>query len=128
MGDGTATLSATTYRDLLVRAGDLPSGMFVAARDICAGFGPGEIRATVDTVDGHEHVTLGKGSIFGGHISIGWPVGRRDGSLLVELPRETDRGAWRVWVPEAAVVRIEDLELAISDAAPSLSRVNGRGE
>jgi hypothetical protein len=31
-------------------------------------------------------------------VSIGWPVGREDDFFLVELPRETMHGSWRVWV------------------------------
>jgi hypothetical protein len=31
-------------------------------------------------------------------VSIGWPVGRDGGFYLVELPRETMHGSWRVWV------------------------------
>jgi len=30
-------------------------------------------------------------------------IGERDGLLLVELPRESLSGRWRVWVPKSAV-------------------------
>ena len=30
-------------------------------------------------------------------------IGARDGLLLVELPRESLSGRWRVWVPKSAV-------------------------
>jgi len=36
-------------------------------------------------------------------LEIGYPVGRDEENYLVELPRETSRGFWRVWVAKDKV-------------------------
>lgn len=68
------------------------------------GMGPSEILAVVPDVDhpGLE-VFLDAGSTADGSVEVGYPVGRRPGHLLVELPQEACNGARRVWVPEDAV-------------------------
>ncbi len=66
---------------------------------------PDEVVATVDTEDGAEQVVLSRSSIERDSILVGYPVGQRNGSsLLVELPRETLTGAWRVWVKKDNLV------------------------
>ncbi len=41
-------------------------------------------------------------------IEVGHPITRREDRSLVELPRETARGCWRVWVPNDALVGQEE--------------------
>lgn len=73
-----------------------------------AGLHPSEIIVSVKTLSGKEHLVVSNRSIDDGLISVGWPLGKKDdGSRLVELPRETQSGAWRVWVPAS---ELEDEE------------------
>jgi hypothetical protein len=59
---------------------------------------PSEAVVAVRTKDGLERLVVSRRSIVNGAVSIGWPI-RQDGdTYLVELPRETQSGAWRVWV------------------------------
>jgi hypothetical protein len=59
-----------------------------------------EVLVIVATRDGEEQVILDDASVIRDRIDVGNPVGRSNGHLLVELPRETTRGKWRVWVEE----------------------------
>lgn len=45
-----------------------------------------------------ERLVVDADSIENGAIEVGSPVGKRNGHYLIELPRETFRGTWRVWV------------------------------
>jgi hypothetical protein len=64
------------------------------------GLHPNEAVVAVQTDHGQERLVVSKRSIERGSIRVGWPLGERpDGYVLVELPRETETGAWRVWVP-----------------------------
>ncbi len=38
-----------------------------------------------------------------GTIDVGYPVARNNGYLLVELPRETLSGAWRIWIDQDVI-------------------------
>jgi len=70
---------------------------------------PSEVIVAVTDADGHdEEVIVDRRSLSGESLGIGHPVGRDGDRLLVELPRETAGGAWRVWVPEASVVPFAD--------------------
>jgi hypothetical protein len=64
------------------------------------GLHPNEVAVAVQTDHGQEHLVVSKRSIEHKTIRVGWPLGRREGYVLVELPHETQTGAWRVWVPE----------------------------
>jgi hypothetical protein len=35
-------------------------------------------------------------------------LGTKDQTTLVELPRETESGAWRIWVPSDQLIEIEE--------------------
>jgi hypothetical protein len=61
---------------------------------------PSEVVVVVSTSDGMESLVVDKGSLSGEYLEIGQPLGQEDGRLLVELPRETYSGAWRVWVQQ----------------------------
>ena len=39
-----------------------------------------------------------------GSLTVGYPLRRDDGLVLVALPRETDRGSFRAWIPTADVL------------------------
>lgn len=74
------------------------------------GPGPSEVIVSVATSTGSlEQLVIDISSLSSGFVDVGYPVGRDQQNYLVELPRETVRGAWRVWVPES--------ELRTSEAA-----------
>lgn len=62
------------------------------------GLHPSEVVVGVPTKDGIEEIMLDKRSVSNSTIPVGWPVGRQGKHLLVELPRQTVSGSWRVWV------------------------------
>ena len=66
---------------------------------------PSESVVMLETADGErEELIVDKRSIDSDTLKIGYPI-RRDGDrLLVELPRETLRGSWRVWVNQDLVM------------------------
>lgn len=68
---------------------------------------PSEAVVTVNTGDGQERLVVSRRSIKQDSISIGWPLGQNDALVLVELPRETQSGAWRVWVPKDEIFEEE---------------------
>jgi hypothetical protein len=66
---------------------------------------PSERIIAVVTADGgRETVYVDKDSIDSSTIEIGHPVGSTQGRLLIELPRETTSGRWRVWVNKSDVL------------------------
>ena len=67
------------------------------------GLDPREVVVAVQTRGGREELAVDETSLRGTMLNVGWPVGQRDDDFLVELPRETFRGFWRVWVPKSDV-------------------------
>lgn len=57
----------------------------------------------MDTTSGAEHLVVNQRSLTDDKLEIGYSINSRDSDLLVELPRETINGSWRVWVPQALV-------------------------
>ncbi len=69
------------------------------------GLHPREVVVRVRTADGaDEEVAVDETALAGDTLEIGYPIALDDDRALVELPRETSRGSWRLWVPRAAVV------------------------
>ncbi|MBI3987641.1 MAG: hypothetical protein HY343_12005 [Lentisphaerae bacterium] len=61
--------------------------------------------ALINTSDGKSvEVILAKAQVTGETIRAA-EIGRDAGRVLVELPRETTAGSWRIWVKTAAIVR-----------------------
>jgi hypothetical protein len=73
--------------------------------DILAnGPGPSEKVVEITTSDGTEEVVLHSSSLDSeGRIEVG-VLGRHEGRALIELPRESVTGRWRVWVPITALI------------------------
>lgn len=80
--------------------------MQLRVRMIGQGLYSDEVLVAVSTPEGEAEILLDSVSVDRDRIEVGSPVGRMNGHLLVELPRETTRGEWRVWVDKA------DLEMA----------------
>lgn len=65
---------------------------------------PSESVVKLETADGgSEELIVDKRSIDSDTLQIGYPISREGDRLLVELPRETLRGSWRVWVNQDLV-------------------------
>lgn len=74
--------------------------MRVKVREVSKGLHPSEVVVEVKTADGPEKLVIDKRAVEANSVSVGSPLGMRGDLYLVELPRETMSGAWRVWVPE----------------------------
>jgi hypothetical protein len=69
------------------------------------GLHPSQVSVSVNARDGVHFVLLNKATIDSNStIDVGNPVGRREGDFLIELPEETDGGAWRLWVSRNALI------------------------
>lgn len=78
--------------------------MRVKVQEIGAALHPSEVVVQVKTVKGVENLTVDKRSISASSLSVGSPIARsEDKHSLIELPRETMSGAWRVWVADDAL-------------------------
>jgi len=81
--------------------------MRLLVEEVGSGLHPSEAVVIVKTAKGQERLIVSKRSISNGSIEVGWPL-REDGDdLLIELPRETQAGAWRVWVNRTQITEPE---------------------
>jgi hypothetical protein len=78
--------------------------MRVRIEEVGTGQHPSEKVVRLQTRDGPEQLIVDKRSIHDNSLDVGFPVGQHNGQFLVELPRETLRGAWRVWVDRGVLV------------------------
>jgi hypothetical protein len=81
--------------------------MRLIVEEVGKGLHPSEAVVSIKTAEGAQRLVVSSRSIQNGSISIGWPLGEKEGAVLVELPRETQSGAWRVWVPKDQVIEEE---------------------
>ena len=66
---------------------------------------PSEVFVAVKTVNGEkESLIVDKRSVDNDSLDIGYPVGGDDQRYLIELPRETTSGQWRIWVDRNEVM------------------------
>ncbi len=73
----------------------------VKVRTVGAGQHPSEAVVAVTTADGkQEELIVDKRALEGNTLRIGYPLRSEAGRFLIELPRETMDGSWRVWVRE----------------------------
>jgi hypothetical protein len=72
---------------------------------VCEGQHPSEVVVSVTTADGQsEQLVVDTRSLKDNTVEVGYAVGRDNDRFLVELPRETSRGLWRLWVPKDSLV------------------------
>lgn len=62
------------------------------------GMHPREVIVAVETRGGLEQVAVFDNLLSGEGMQIGYPLDEADGYFLMELPSETAKGVWRVWV------------------------------
>jgi hypothetical protein len=68
------------------------------------GPGPSERVVEIATSDGTEEIVLHSSSLdTQGRMEVG-VLGCKEGRALIELPRESASGRWRVWVPLTALI------------------------
>lgn len=74
--------------------------MRVKVKEIGESLHPSEVIVQVNTSKGHENLVVDRRSVASNSLAVGSPISQADDLWLVELPRETMSGAWRVWVPK----------------------------
>lgn len=72
--------------------------MRLKVKSLGEGLHPSELFVSVETRDGPQDLIVDPTSISKSSLTIGWPVAKEGGYLLVELPRPTSVGSRRVWV------------------------------
>lgn len=77
--------------------------MKVKVTKVSEGSHPSEVIVSVDTTAGPERLVVHQRSLQNDGLDIGYPINREDSNYLIELPRETISGSWRVWVPASVV-------------------------
>ena len=81
----------------------------IAVEQIEDGLHPSEVVVTIRTSGGEiEEVAVDRQLVENKALKA-YAVGSEGDRVLVELPRETLRGSWRVWMPAASVVVEEAL-------------------
>jgi len=77
------------------------------------GLHPDETVVSVRTKDGPVTMVVDHTIIYPDDtVVVGWPVARDASLFLVELPRETESGSWRVWVAEQELQAEEERKRA----------------
>ena len=72
--------------------------MRIRIEKVSQGLHPAEIVVRLETRSGREELVVDTQHLEDDTLNIGWPVGREAEYYLIELPTETFRGSWRVWV------------------------------
>lgn len=78
--------------------------MLLKIENLGSGLHPSELVVGINAKDGDEAVAVDRASVFEDKLSIGWPVGQEGNFYLVELPRQSFSGKWRVWVKKSCVL------------------------
>ena len=72
------------------------------------GMHPREVIVEITTRDGVEHAPIFDHNLKDDLLPIGYPVGASGDFYLVELPNETTRGKWRIYVNKSDVVSLKE--------------------
>jgi hypothetical protein len=67
------------------------------------GLMPTEKIAQIETADGESEAVAVSSENIRENRLMAFEIGRREGKVLVELPRESTSGRWRIWVKESAI-------------------------
>ena len=80
--------------------------MRIRCKLVVEGPGPSEAVVAVKTARGPlEEVVVYTGLLQNEQLEVGPFLGSRDGQTLIELPRESASGRWRIWVPNSEVIK-----------------------
>ena len=89
--------------------------MRLKVEKIGEGLHPSEIVVSVKGKDGPTALVLDPSIIFeDGTVNVGWPVATNGNLFLIELPRETMNGSWRIWVPGEELKSEEERKRAMA--------------
>jgi hypothetical protein len=81
----------------------------VRVREVGQGLHPSEVVVEVVTADGtSERLVVDRRSLRDDTLGVGYPLAKERDRLLIELPRETTEGLWRVWVGQDKIVEEAD--------------------
>jgi hypothetical protein len=75
--------------------------MRVKCKAVSVGPGPMEVVVEIVTMDGNEEVIVSKKLVSNKFLEVGSLVHEDSNRVLLELPRESVSGKWRVWVPRS---------------------------
>jgi hypothetical protein len=78
--------------------------MRLKVTEVERGLHPSQVVLSIDAEDGTHFFVVNKNSVVNSTVDVGHGVGRRGDLYLVELPSETDSGAWRLWVNRSEIV------------------------
>ena len=79
--------------------------MRLRVKRLAEGPGPGEVVVEVTTMTGAtEQVVVHATGMEDDTIDVGYPLASIEERRLIELPRESVSGKWRLWVPQSAMV------------------------
>ncbi len=67
------------------------------------GLMPSEKIARIENADGRFEEVLVSTKNMSGKSLLANEIGRTEGKVLVELPRESASGRWRIWVKESSI-------------------------
>ena len=82
--------------------------MRLSVEEIGTGLHPNEVVVSIKVENGTERLVVSRRSIKNDSIQVGWPLGEKGDFVLIELPRETQTGAWRVWVHKNQLIHEEE--------------------
>ena len=78
--------------------------MQVVVEEEGRGIHPNEVVVAIRTAEGGvERLVVHRRSIENARLEIGYPISEDGNNYLIELPRETMRGLWRIWVSQKNV-------------------------
>jgi hypothetical protein len=88
--------------------------MKVKVKEIGQGLHPSEVVVAIATNDGEQNLVIDRRSLQNNFINIGYPIIQREHDYLIELPRETSTGSWRVWVNKDEVEGQDESERQVA--------------
>jgi hypothetical protein len=71
---------------------------------IGSGLHPREKVVEIVTIDGRARLAVDIDSVKNDSLDVGFSLNNKEDKSLVELPRETSQGFWRVWVPKSELI------------------------
>lgn len=77
--------------------------MQLRVQEVGKGLYPQEVLVEIKSNEGGKKMLIDSRSVHDGYVEIGSPVAKQNGHWLIELPRETTIGEWRVWVSKDEV-------------------------
>jgi hypothetical protein len=78
--------------------------MRVRVRPVGTGSRPQDVVVELNTAIGPQRMVVENKALQADSLSVGYPLRRDDGFVLVALPRATDTGSFRAWIPAGDVL------------------------